>query len=187
MVATSNDGSRVIGDRPGEPWRQLHRYWLSKHVDGRPPARADIDPITEIPRLVANLMIIDSVEDGFIYRFVGTEVVSQTGEDMTGRHVGLSRKYGPIRSTWIGALEFVRAKRQPQLLESFDAVRDEQTPRLLKSGVSASCDHATAVTIVLPLVTNTGETEKLLVGVFYDRRFDAIDQVDYLDMSRPPI
>src|SRR5271156_2056708 len=105
MVAGSNDSSSTVGDRLSEPWRQLHRYWLSKHVDGRPPARADIDPITEIPRLVANLMIIDAVGADFVYRFVGTEVVTQTGEDMTGQRVGLSRKYGSIRSTWIGALE----------------------------------------------------------------------------------
>ena len=76
MVAASQGGSGPVGDPLKEPWRQLYRYWQSKHVEGRPPSRADIDPITEIPRLVANLMLIDSVGDDFIYRFVGTEVVT---------------------------------------------------------------------------------------------------------------
>jgi len=170
MVAASNDGSRVIGDRPGEPWRQLHRYWLSKHVDGRPPARADIDPITEIPRLVANLMIIDSVEDGFIYRFVGTEVVSQTGEDMTGRHVGLSRKYGPIRSTWIGALEFVRAKRQPQLL-------------IYRFGPQAEARQAV---LLLPLYAAPGSVFKILGGGFSGEYFPPGLQVDGVSVQEVP-
>src|SRR6201996_8152064 len=113
MVAESNDGSRAGAARLSEPWRQLQRYWLFKHVDGRPPARSDIDPITEIPRLVANLMIIDAVEDEFVYRFVGTEVVAQTGEDMTGRSAGLSRKYSSMRLTWMAAVEAVRDSGPP--------------------------------------------------------------------------
>src|ERR1700761_6982616 len=116
MVAASQGDAGPIGDPFKEPWRQLHRYWLAKHADGRPPARADIDPITEIPRLVANLMIVDDAGDDFIYRFVGTEVVTQTGEDMTGRSAGLSRKYAPIRSIWVDALDAVKATRQPRLL-----------------------------------------------------------------------
>src|SRR3954447_24267311 len=100
MVAASQGGSGPVGDPLKEPWRQLYNYWLSKHVDGRPPARADIDPLTEIPRLVANLMIIDAVAEEFIYRFAGTEVVTLTGEEVTGRAAGLSRKFGQIHSVW---------------------------------------------------------------------------------------
>ncbi len=96
--------NRTLHDRSAaqsnEPWRLLHRYWLSKHVAGLPPTRDDIDPITEIPRLVANIMIIDATEDGFVYRFAGTEVVAHTGQDMTGQHVGLSRKYAGTQAQW---------------------------------------------------------------------------------------
>ena len=155
-----------------EPWKELLVYWQAKHVDDRPPRRQDIDPVVDLPRLAANLLIADVVPEGYRYRLVGSAVVERHQEEMTGKLAGSSKFTQRVR---------------PQLLENFDAVRDEQMPRLLKSGVSAASGHATAMTIVLPLVANTGETEKLLVGVFYDRRFDAIDQVDYLDMSRPPI
>jgi hypothetical protein len=153
-----------------EPWKELLAYWQAKHVDDRPPRRQDIDPVVDLPQLAANLLIADVVPEGYRYRLVGSAVVERHNEEMTGKLAGSSK--------------FTRRVR-PQLIETFDAVRDEQMPRLLKSGVSASSGHGTAVSLVLPLVANTGETEKLLVGVFYDRRFDAIDQIDYLDTSRP--
>jgi hypothetical protein len=156
MVAASQGGSGPVGDPLKEPWRQLYRYWQSKHVDGRPPARADIDPITEVPRLVANLMIIDSVADDFIYRFVGTEVVAQTGEDMTGRSAGLSRKYAPIRPTWMAALEAVRVDRQPRLIV------------YRFGGQSTSARQAV---LLLPLHAEPGAVFKILGGAFQDGDF----------------
>jgi hypothetical protein len=170
MVAESTDGSSVVGVRLSEPWRLLHRYWLSKHVDGRPPARADIDPITEIPRLVANLMIIDAMEDEFVYRFVGTEVVAQTGEDMTGRPVGISRKYGPIRSTWVGALEFVKRNRQPRLL-------------IYRFGPQVNARQAV---LLLPLSAAPGGVFKILGGAFADGDFPPGLQVDGVSVQEVP-
>jgi hypothetical protein len=155
MVAASQVGSGPVGDPPQEPWRQLYRYWQSKHVDGRPPSRADIDPITEIPRLVANLMIIDSAGDDFIYRFVGTEVVAQTGEDMTGRSAGVSRKYASIRPTWMAALETVRASRQPQLL-------------VYRLGGQSTVRQAV---LLLPLHAEPDAVFKILGGAFQDGDF----------------
>jgi len=116
MFADVTRGWGPSTDNQDEPWRLLHLYWQSKHVDGRPPARADIDPITEIPRIVANMMLIDATDGGYVYRFVGTEVVSQTGQDMTGQNVGLSRKYAFVQTEWLAALDFVRLNRQPRLL-----------------------------------------------------------------------
>jgi hypothetical protein len=162
MIGDSNDGSNAAGSPLSEPWRQLHRYWLSKHIDGRPPARADIDPVTEIPRLVANLMIIDALEDDFVYRFVGTEVVEQAGEDMTGRSVGMSRKYASTRSTWIAALEFVRQHRQPQLLiHRFGPHR-----------------NARQAVLLLPLHAAPGAVFKILGGSFFGGHFPPGMQVD---------
>ena len=156
MVAASQGGSGPVGDPLKEPWRQLYRYWQSKHIVGRPPARADIDPITEIPRLVANLMIIDSVEGDFVYRFVGTEVVTQTGEDMTGRSAGLSRKYASIRPIWMDALEVVRASRQP---------------RLLVYRFSGRSIGARQAVLLLPLHAEAGAVFKILGGAFRDGDF----------------
>ena len=156
MVAASPGDLGLVGDPLKEPWRQLYRYWQSKHVDGHPPSRADIDPITEIPRLVANLMIIDSVGDDFIYRFVGTEVVTQTGEDMTGRSAGHSRKYASIRATWMATLEVVRASRQP---------------RLIVNRFGGQSTAARQAVLLLPLHAEPGAVFKILGGAFQDGDF----------------
>ena len=135
-----------------EPWRLLHRYWLSKHIDGRPPARGDIDPITEVPRIVANMMLIDATGDGYVYRFVGTEVVSQTGQDMTGQNVGLSRKYAFVQTEWMAALDFVRQNRQP---------------RLLTYRFAGQVDSRQLV-LILPLYAEPGSVFKILGGSFFN-------------------
>jgi hypothetical protein len=154
-----------------EPWKELLVYWQAKHVDGRPPSRKDIDPAVDLPHLVANLLIADVVPEGYRYRLVGSAVVERHKQEMTGKLAGSSQFMQRVR---------------PQLFENYDAVRTEQKPRLVKTGAVAA-DYARAETIILPLVAKTGETEMLLVGVFYDRRFEAIDQIDYLTVSYPSL
>jgi hypothetical protein len=153
-----------------EPWRQLHRYWLSKHIGNRPPARSEIEPVYEIPRLVANLMIIDATEDDFVYRFVGTEVVEQAGEDMTGRGVGTSRKYSGIRSTWLAALEFVRLHRRPRLM-------------ICRFGSQIG---ARQVLLLLPLSPTPGGVFKILGGSFFDGYFPPGLEVDGVSVQEFP-
>ncbi len=154
-----------------EPWRLLHRYWLSKHVDGHPPAREDIDPITEIPRLVANLMLVDATGEGFVYRFVGTEVVAQTGQDLTGRHVGLSRKYASVQPGFIAALDFVRVNRQPRLLMyRFD----RELP-------------AKQLVLLLPLHTVPGGIVKILGGAFFDGYFPPNTRAEDISVTNVPL
>lgn len=149
------DNRDTLTAAKNDPWRLLHRYWLSKHVDRRPPTRDELDPITEIPRLVANLMIIDATDNGFIYGFVGTQVVSHTGQDMTGQHVGMSRKYAPIQKQWVAELEFVRRTGQPRLLTyRFDV---EITPKQL--------------VLLLPLSAASDGVAKILGGSFFDGYF----------------
>jgi hypothetical protein len=154
-----------------ESWKELLVYWQAKHVDDRPPSRRNIDPAVDLPHLVANLLIADVVPEGYRYRLVGSAVVERHKQEMTGKLAGSS--------------EFMQ-RVKPQLFENYDAVRTEQKPRLVKTGV-AGADYARAETIILPLVAKTGETEMLLVGVFYDRRFDAIDHIDYLTVSYPSL
>src|SRR5476651_1316708 len=73
-----------------EPWEELYRYWLTKHADGRPPSRAEIDPMIDLPHLASSLLMIDLHPEGFKYRLVGSEVVSRFGLDHTGKDVGTS-------------------------------------------------------------------------------------------------
>jgi hypothetical protein len=117
-----------------DQWKELLAYWQAKHVDGRPPSRQGYRPRRRHAASAANLLIADVVSDGYRYRLVGSAVVERHKEEMTGRMAGSSH-----------FLERVR----PQLLRNFDAVRDEQRPLLLKTGMSDAHDHATAVTLVL--------------------------------------
>lgn len=137
---------------PEEPWEALHRYWLSKHVASRPPARADIDPAVDIPNLAGNLMILDITPEGYRYRYYGSAIVQRHGLDMTGRMVG---------STGINS-EAMR-----QCLVAFDEVAKLQKPRMLiarAKGVHVPKHILLAVPLVLP----SGETEKILAGAFYE-------------------
>jgi hypothetical protein len=63
-------------------------YWQGKVVDGRLPRPADIDP-TEIPKLIAAMVICDLEEQPFRvrYRLAGTRQVHILGHELTGRYV----------------------------------------------------------------------------------------------------
>jgi hypothetical protein len=135
-----------------EPWKALHRYWLQKHQEGRPPARKDLDPLIEIPSLVANLVLLDPVDGNYRYRLVGTEVVRRTGMEMTGKMIGLTITLPEMREQWREALDGVAIGQKPQLFLS-----------KMPQGVTARY-----VTLMLPLVAASGETEMILAGIFFD-------------------
>lgn len=58
--------------------RELHNYWLGKKGDGSFPYRSDLDPIIEIPKLLANVWLLDiqRPEMRFRYRLLGNDMVS---------------------------------------------------------------------------------------------------------------
>jgi hypothetical protein len=134
-----------------EPWRTLHRYWLMKHRDGRPPARKDLDPLIEIPSLVANLVLLEPVGGSYRYRLVGIEVVKRTGMEMTGKMIGLTITLPEMREQWRLALDAVSQAQKPQLFLS-----------KMPEGVTARY-----VTLMLPLISDN-ITEMVLVGMFFD-------------------
>jgi hypothetical protein len=140
---------------PEERWKALYRYWLSKHVNGQPPSRADLDPVIEVPRLIANLMILDVGPAGYKYRVVGSEVVSRIGMDVTGRSIGASFSNTTALDIWRDALDGAVADRKPRLI--FSRIFDSPT--------------AKNVVIVLPLVARAGTTEQILAGSFYNEYF----------------
>jgi hypothetical protein len=135
-----------------EPWKELHRYWLLKHREGRPPSRKDLDPLIEIPSLVANVVLLTLEDGSYRYTLVGSEVVRRTGVDMTGRMIGLTITAPEMRNQWRAALDTVSREQKPQLFLS-----------KMPEGVTARY-----VTIMLPLVAPSGATEKILAGLFFD-------------------
>lgn len=68
--------------------REMLAYWQSKVVGGRLPRPADIDP-TEIPKLIASIVICDLEDSPFRvrYRLAGTRQVHILGNELTGRYV----------------------------------------------------------------------------------------------------
>jgi hypothetical protein len=47
-----------------EPWKELYGYWRSRQVDGRAPKRSELDIPVDVPRLLANVMLIDCIAPG---------------------------------------------------------------------------------------------------------------------------
>jgi hypothetical protein len=145
---------------PEKHWRQLYQYWLSKWDGDRPPSRADIDPLVDIPKLVKNLILID-VKNDFTYRLVGSEVVARHGLDMTGRRAGSSGKDPNALADWTKEVAYVSRESKPRLL-------------VARIGADAVARH---VMILLPLVNGDGEVEIIMVGSFYNEHFGLGTQV----------
>ena len=66
-------------------------YWLGKQRTLADPvmlpARQDLDPLTEVPRLVPRMMLMDVQQDplDFRYRLVGTALRRHMAQDWTGK------------------------------------------------------------------------------------------------------
>ncbi len=140
----------VDARKPG--WEQLYFYWLSKHVDNCPPARCDIDPVTEIPRLVEYLLLIDREAGDYRYRVAGTRVEARCGRGLTGRLIGLEGTPVQLVDQWRAALDRAAHEQKP-LLYGFK----------LPPGI-----EVIYVALILPLVDRDGRTAKLVVGSFCD-------------------
>jgi len=139
-----------------EAWKQLYDYWLSKHVDGRPPTRAELDPPVEVPRLLAHIMLIDVVDGSrFRYRLVGSSYWDRYGFELTG--------------SWIEG----RIPAEADFRGTLQAVHDDGIARLLTSPVP---DHPERlhVGIVLPLSDAEGGIAHILAGIFFAQ--DLADQ-----------
>lgn len=138
-----------------EPWRRLHDYWLSKCVDGKPPARADLDPLIEIPRLVKNLMLMDVVPEGYRYRVLGSEIVERHGLHLTGKLFGSSG---------------VDLQALGDLGRMIDSVVATQDPRVLIANIDPAVSAKNTM-LILPLVSAAGQTTHVLAGSFYEGNF----------------
>ena len=151
---------------PDEPWKQLYQYWLDKHVDGRPPGRADLDPVLEIPKLLSRIFLVDILPEGLVYRLVGSGLEQGMGETMTGRAIGTIGKYQDVSKNWINAVEFVRDNGMPRML----------VPKFAE-GIRAS-----GVAIFLPLRGADGGTAMVLGAYFRQGTFPYGTQIEALSV-----
>jgi hypothetical protein len=88
--------------------RAIVAYLDSKRPSNRPLVRSDIDPITEIPRLVPYTMLVERTpERRHRVRLVGTKVVEIIGYDFTGKWLD-DLGMGPA-ADWFGEVEAVFA------------------------------------------------------------------------------
>jgi hypothetical protein len=138
-----------------EPWEQLYRYWLARHVDGRPPSRAQIDPMIDLPHLASSLMLIDFRESGSAYRLVGSEVVSRYGMDSTGKLVGSSKLRDRQVIAWSNAVRAAATEGRAQLLFSY----------------YAGANGPQTVAVLMPLAPNSDGAITLLGGAFFGQPF----------------
>jgi hypothetical protein len=131
-----------------EAWKQLYHYWLSKHVNGRPPTRQEIDPPIDVPQLIANLMLIDVTDGRFCYRLVGSAFWARYGFELTGRQI---EGANPAEAEWLNTLKAVCADR---------------APRLVTAPVDGHGDKL-HVGVALPLSGADGGVCQILAATFY--------------------
>jgi hypothetical protein len=133
-------------------WRDLYLYWQGSHIDGRPPARADIDPPFHIPKLLPNIMLVDFADGQFRMRLAGSELIRRRGRDNTGQII--DPRTAPDRG-------------MPIFIAFLQRVVETQAPIVYLVGRSDETAFG-AIGILLPLVDRTGKVEMILGGVFHE-------------------
>jgi len=148
-AAGASSGRLGMSMAEQEAWKQLYDYWLSKHVDGRPPTRAELDPPVEVPRLIGRMMLIDVVDGSrFRYRLVGSAIWDRYGFDLTG--------------SWVEG----RVPAEAEWRKTLQAVHDDGAARLITSPVTDHPDRL-HIAIALPLSDAEGGIGQILAATFF--------------------
>ncbi len=133
-------------------WRDLYIYWRSRHIDGRPPSRADIDPPVDLPQLLPNLLLLDRIDESFRVRLIGSEITRRGGRDDTGQIIDL---------------KLLAAHGIPSLAGLLYRVIETRGPVIYSIGRTDTAAFG-AIGIFLPLLDKTGAVEMILGGTFYE-------------------
>jgi hypothetical protein len=150
-----------------QPWEELYRYWLVRHVDGCPPTRADIDPMIDLHQMASNLIVIDIRPEGPEYRLIGSQVVDHFGVDATGKQVGASSVDSIQLDAWRAAV---------------DATAHEQRPRLLVS-YYRNAERTKVIAVLMPLAPDAVGVVKLFAATFFGGPFPDISAYKGLTMT----
>jgi hypothetical protein len=69
-----------------ESLRPALAYWREKRGAARAPRWDQLDPVLEIPSLLARIFVVDVESDGgYRFRLLGSEIITRAGRNATGR------------------------------------------------------------------------------------------------------
>lgn len=94
-----------------------YRYWESRRNGRLMPARADLDPLIDVPALVPNIMLFDVRRDplDFRWRLLGTKVRQNFWKDYTGQWFSGDGNYSNRQSSVWRSMELVALEGRPVL------------------------------------------------------------------------
>ena len=140
--------------------RSGYEYWLAKRDalgEGRLPARRDLDPVTEVPRLVPNMMLKDvqALPLDFRYRLIGTALRRHMARDWTGM--------------WLSTISF--QAQGSAVWQNNVWVMENRAPLYAKPPyVGPHKDFMYVESVVLPLATDHDRVDMLMFFVDFIRR-----------------
>ena len=147
-------GSDFDAQLPAPEFRQLYRYWQSKHHGPKLPGRKDIDPTEIGPVLLPGIYLVEVLREkpgslGFRFRLAGTDHLQSAGTEITGMRIEevFSSPY----------LERARA--------AYTQVVERREP-LVTLGARSAMVHRSEIIfdrLLLPLATD-GQTVDMLLG-----------------------
>lgn len=146
--------------------RSGYDYWLGKCQGLEPglvPARRDLDPVMEIPRLVPHMMLKDvqASPPDFRYRLIGTALRRHMAQDWTG--------------IWLSTISFQAAG--STVWENNAWVRDNRVPRYARPPyVGPHKDFMYVESVILPLASDHRQVDMLMFFVdFIGRKPISVD------------
>lgn len=127
--------------------RRLYAYWCDRHVDGRPPSRAELDPL-DFPYAVGFVTLIDVEHEPvrFRFRLVASPVTRHLGYELTGRYLDEVPEHD-MRSYLDSAYRRLVADRAP-LYENGERVLDQRIWRH-ESMLLPCCSPNGAVSLII--------------------------------------
>lgn len=104
--------------------RGLYAYWREAAVDGRIPARADLDVLRMKP-VLGSIVLFERMppEGRYRYRLIGTKVVERDGFDWTGRFVD-TVPMPQYRDLILARIAELEVRRQPLLVRNRQMFND---------------------------------------------------------------
>jgi hypothetical protein len=150
--------AEVLGPVTIPELHRLYDYWAARRNGGRLPSRADIDPI-ELPFVLGDLLLVDVLREPlrFRYRLIGSNIVHPPDMDMNRRFVD-EHPDVEFRKQALSVYTQVAMTARPLSIRH-DAIMDKRVRR----------HH----TLLLPLASDGGTVDMILVVMRYQRRAPA--------------